>query len=1435
MKKCISLFLAFVFLIGAFAIEPLVPTANATSVEGLTFELNDDGESYYVSKCDTQVSGELTIPDTYNDLPVTRIGIEAFFACGSLTSVTIPSNIKCIEDGAFWMCHILSNVIISNGVTDIGNGAFKNCRSLVSVSIPDTVTNIGEDVFLNCPDEMIFIVDNNDFVISYLEKNQFNYTNNAPLVFKLNEDGQSYSVAGHNITTENKIIIPNTYNGLPVTSIENSAFLACTSLTSVTIPNSIKSIGDNAFFNCSEELTFIIDNNAYLIEYLEKNNLNHTIKLPVVLELNEDGQSYSVVGHNIAIETELVIPSTYNDLPVTSIADHVFEDCIALTSVIIPNSVTSIGDFAFNSCVALTSVTIGDGVTTIGEGAFYYCVALTSITIPNSVTNIGESAFAYCNGLENVTLENGITSLGILMFEGCRSLTSITIPDTVTTIGAGAFYECIKLTNITIPDKVTSIGEAAFYYCRDLVSVTVPDSVTEIHETAFAECSSELVFIVDNNDYVIEYAEKNNFDYIVNSINQSDFEFLYNEDKTSCSVTRYNSTTETKVVIPSTYNGVPVTNIAFNTFANNGLISTIIIPESVTTIEEGAFRYSSALRSIVIPDSVTSIGSSAFEGCTSLVSISIGKNVINLGEKVFYDTAFYNNVDNWEDDVLYIDNYLIKVKDESIDSYVIKDGTKCIAAWAFGNCRELKNITIPDSVTSIGYSAFRYCELLNNVVFPDSVTHIGDNAFNNCQALTSITIPESVTSLGGGAFYYCTSLKEVTLPNTITKIEPATFESCWALENITIPDSVTSIGHDAFEACYSLKNITIPKNVLTIEDSAFDISGLENITIENGVESIGDRAFSGCPITSITIPESVISIGHGAFLSCTSLTDIKIPDTVINIGEDAFAYSAYYEDESNWEYQMLYIGNHLIKVKSGYVGNYPIKDGVKSIAGSAFYDCAGLKTVMMPDSLVGIGINAFYDCTALKEIIIPDSVLYIGDSAFGNCKSAKIIELGKNVTYMGQHAFVGCSAFKEITIPESVTTIGYRAFFGCDSLEKVNITNLTAWCKINFGNDEANPLINSGKLYLNDELLTELVIPDEITEILPHAFFNCQSITSVKIPTTVTSIKTGAFEDCKSLKSVNITDMTAWCKINFEDSTANPLLYAKNIYLNEKLVTELVVSEEIKEVKQYSFINCNSLISVIVPDSINAINNSSFYNCKSLSTVKFGSGLKSIGERAFEYCSLLKYIFYKGSASDWNKIDISGNNLELDSKLIHYNTTEHSHSLVKNPPLSEGTEGSIQDICPICNYLNSDDKLIWLNNHITSVSTKNAVLNTTDDTLLLDISACKDINEAIVEMDGYTLTTAPTSSYGFIGTGSKVQVADSTGTQVAEYTLVVRGDVNGDSVCDVLDLMLIELARQTNNNVTLEGAYFAAANLSEDSEINIDDFNAVVNRAVALA
>ena len=158
-------------------------------------------------------------------------------------------------------------------------------------------------------------------------------------------------------------------------------------------------------------------------------------------------------------------------------------------------------------------------------------------------------------------------------------------------------------------------------------------------------------------------------------------------------------------------------------------------------------------------------------------------------------------------------------------------------------------------------------------------------------------------------------------------------------------------------------------------------------------------------------------------------------------------------------------------------------------------------------------------------------------------------------------------------------------------------------------------------------------------------------------------------------------------------------------------------------------------------------------------------------------------------------------------------------------------EGSVEEICSVCGFINSSRKLTFVNSYITADDTKNVVLDTEADMLFLDISACTDISDAIIAMDGFTITVIPNSSHGFIGTGSKLKVLTTSGILVAEYTLVVRGDVNGDSVCDVLDCMLVELAR--SNQATLEGAYYVAANLAEDDRIDTDDFSAVVNRGLA--
>ena len=272
-------------------------------------------------------------------------------------------------------------------------------------------------------------------------------------------------------------------------------------------------------------------------------------------------------------------------------------------------------------------------------------------------------------------------------------------------------------------------------------------------------------------------------------------------------------------------------------------LTSITIPNSVTSIGQNAFYKCSGLTSITIPNSVTSIGAGAFYGCTSLTSINIPSSVT------------------------------------SIDSV------------AFSGCSGLTSITIPNSVTSIEAGTFSGCSGLTSITIPNNVTSIEEKAFSGCSGLTSINIPGSVTSIGKFAFYWCSGLSSINISNGVMSIGEMAFYKCSGLTSITIPNSVTSIGYGTFVECSGLTSITIPNSVTSIGQSAFSgCSGLTSITIPNSVTSIGDGAFSHCSgITSINIPNSVTSIGDGAFSHCSGITSITIPSSVTSIGAGAFA------------------------------------------------------------------------------------------------------------------------------------------------------------------------------------------------------------------------------------------------------------------------------------------------------------------------------------------------------------------------------------------------------------------------------------------------------------------------------------------------------------------------------------------------------------------
>ena len=343
-------------------------------------------------------------------------------------------------------------------------------------------------------------------------------------------------------------------------------------------------------------------------------------------------------------------------------------------------------------------------------------------------------------------------------------------------------------------------------------------------------------------------------------------------DGTYAEVVGYEGTAK-RVRIADTYENLPVKNIY--SFGKNKTVTEVIIPDSVTSIEEHAFGDCDSLTSITIPDSVTSIGKYAFDGCSRLTSITI------------------------------------------------PDGITSIEKSVFGGCSNLTNITIPDSVTSIGISAFYYCSSLTSITIPDSVTSIGGGAFCDCDSLTSITIPDSVTSIGEHAFQDCSSLTSITIPDSVTSIGSWVFDGCSSL-TFTEYENAKYLGNDTnpYVALINVTNrnlssYTIHKDTKVIAGYVFSgCSRMTSITIPDSVTSIGDRAFGDCDsLTSITIPDSVTSIGDGAFECCSKLTSITIPDSVTSIG--AYAFDAcsrltdvyYTGTEAEWKSIAIYTSN----------------------------------------------------------------------------------------------------------------------------------------------------------------------------------------------------------------------------------------------------------------------------------------------------------------------------------------------------------------------------------------------------------------------------------------------------------------------------------------------------------------------------------------------
>jgi hypothetical protein len=407
---------------------------------------------------------------------VTTIGRISFFNCSNITSITIPNSVTTIGYGAFWGCSALTAIAIPNSVTTIGDVAFGSCSGLTAITIPNSVTTIGDVAFDSCsgltaitiPNSVTTIGDNafnnySGLTSINVESGNNNYSSENGVLFNKNKDTLICYPGGKT----GAYAIPNS-----VITIGDRAFLNCSGLTSIIIPNSVITVGDSAFDNCSG-LTSI---------NVESGNNNYSSEDGILFD---KAKTRLIRYPNGKTDVTYTIPNG-----VKNVGRFAFESCTILTSITIPNSVITIEGAAFAYCTTWASLTIPNSVKTIGPDAFRRCDNLTSIIIPNSVDSIGPHAFHACKSLNSITMPNGITTIEDGVFYNCSALISITIPSGITTIGSQAFGYCTALASVTIPSSVTTIGNGAFGYCTALASVTIPSSVTTIAGYAFNFCTA---------------------------------------------------------------------------------------------------------------------------------------------------------------------------------------------------------------------------------------------------------------------------------------------------------------------------------------------------------------------------------------------------------------------------------------------------------------------------------------------------------------------------------------------------------------------------------------------------------------------------------------------------------------------------------------------------------------------------------------------------------------------------------------------------------------------------------------------------------------------------------------------------------------------------------------------------------------------------------
>lgn len=764
-----------------------IGNVEATPVEYFEYVL-EDGEctiTGYIGKDEYVI-----IPSEIEGCPVINIGESAFDADFLediiLKEVRIPDSVDNIDNCAFYGCSELTEIVLPKNLTRIGDMAFQDCVNLESIVFSENVSFIGFQAFASCDSlENIYCKIGSVSATTITENDdwwQGDFIDIDYPAYKLRQydDGSITLGISSYMSNETSIVLPSEFAGYPVVEIgwcafdgnnalesitlpdnllriDNYVFRSCDSLTNITFPESLTTIGDGAFARCGLTNVFIPPNvstigegvfteceNLQEIEVSGKNQ-HYMIKDGILYTKDLEHLMYCPIKNQIG---DYVVPDG-----VKHIDNWAFEYCEGITNITIPSSTITIGDYSFHES-KVSGFFMEYGLKTIGRSAFSSCPNLTSADIPDSVTQIGDYAFAFSENLQHCKMSNSIKAIPENLFYTCK-MDSFAVPDGVTRIASGAFdtYSCMSV--ITIPSSVTYIASDAFYSWAEGMTI-------------YGEAES----------YAQSYAETYAIPFVPCEIPNPLWNMKYSLDDNGCVIEQYYGNDET-IVIPDTIVDQPVyrieeyafgwpydnfkhielpdtvKSIGARAFAGSPHLENINIPNAIEIIEENAFYNCSNLKSISLPNKPVEIERYAFSDCDRLKSITIPEKIKSIGQYAFYSC-------------------------DNLESVIIEDGFTTIDFSLFANCTKLKTIEIPESVTTIKWSAFDNCND-DLTIYGEAGSFVATYAEENEIAFVDGTMPTGSAILSG----------KIVSQNSDTGI-PGIIVTVYDVDNQTIVGTIIS-------------------------------------------------------------------------------------------------------------------------------------------------------------------------------------------------------------------------------------------------------------------------------------------------------------------------------------------------------------------------------------------------------------------------------------------------------------------------------------------------------------------------------------------------------------------------------------------------------------------------------------------------------------------